>query len=261
MLFVLIGLVGTLMVLTEMGINVTPLLAGAGVIGLAIGFGAQTLVKDVITGLFILFESTVDVGDWVDLGGLQGEVERMTVRSIRLRDLHGTVHVIPFSEVTSVSNYTRDYAYALVDVPIAYQEDVDRLVDLMEQVAQHLREDPEVGRQILAPLEVFGLDRFEESAVIVRARLLTRPGQQWHVRRVYQAAIKRACEEAGIELALPHMKLYFGESRLGPTPPARVRQEGGDHHSGQAALPQGSRPASTGSDLVPSFTSSPGDSE
>lgn len=212
----------TLIVLSQLGINIAPLLAGAGVVGLAIGFGAQTLVKDVITGLFILIEDTIAVGHIVSVAGHTGVVEGLSIRSIRLRDLEGIVHTVPFSEVTTVQNYTKEYSYYLFEVGIAYRENVDEVIPVLRELADRMREDEQYGPYILDPLEVLGLDRFGDSAVIIKTRLKTRPGYQWMVGREYNRRMKARFDEMGIEIPFPHTTLYFGQDKDGAAPPAFV---------------------------------------
>lgn len=224
LLVVLIVMV-SLIVLAELGINIAPLLAGAGVAGLAIGFGAQTLVKDVITGLFNLVEDTVAVGDIVSLAGHAGVVEGISIRSVQLRGYDGNVHVIPFSEVTTVENFTRGYSHAVFDIGVAYRENVDEVIEVMREVAAGMREDPEYKPVILEDLEVAGLEAFADSAVIIRARLKVLPAQQWAVRREYNRRIKAAFDERGIEIPFPHTTVYFGEDRAGWAPAARIHLE------------------------------------
>ena len=216
-LFVMVALI----VLSELGINIAPLLAGAGVVGLAIGFGAQTLVKDVITGIFILAEDTVAVGDVVDLGGHTGVVEAMTLRSIRLRDHTGAVHTIPFSAVSTVMNMTRDFGYAVFDIGIAYSEDLDRVIDLLRKLGDEMRQDEAFARDIREPIEVMGITRFVDNAVIIRARLKTAPGRQWDVEREFNRRLKRLFEEHGIARAnaVAAPTIYLSEARPKPQPP------------------------------------------
>jgi small conductance mechanosensitive channel len=217
-LFVMVALI----VLSELGINIAPLLAGAGVVGLAIGFGAQTLVKDVITGIFILAEDTVAVGDVVDLGGHVGVVEAMTLRSIRLRDHTGAVHTIPFSAVSTVMNMTRDFGYAVFDIGIAYSEDLDRVIGLLRKLGDELRQDKAFAREIREPIEVMGINRFADNAVIIRVRLKTAPGKQWGVEREFNRRLKRMFEEHGIARAnaAAAPTIYLSDSRPLPQPPS-----------------------------------------
>ena len=219
---VVVGVIAALMILSEIGIDIAPVLAGVGVAGLAIGFGAQTLVKDIITGLFILLEDSVAVGDVVTAGGHTGTVEAITIRTIRLRDLQGHVHTVPFSGVDTISNMTKEFSYYLIDMGVAYREDYDEVVDVMREVGAALQQDPEFGPNMLEPLEIMGLNSFGDSAVIVRARLKTKPLMQWATGREYNRRLKAAFDERGIEIPFPHTQIYFGEDKQGRAPAARV---------------------------------------
>jgi len=188
----------TLVVLSQLGLDITPLLAGAGVVGLAIGFGAQTLVKDVITGIFILAEDTIAVGDVVDLGGHSGVVEAMSIRSIRVRDYAGAVHTIPFSAVSTVVNMTRDFGYAVFDVAVAYSVHLGVVVKTLQEIGAELQQDKTLGRDIRAPIEVLGINRFADTGVIVRARIKTVPGRQWGVESAFNERLKQRFDELGI---------------------------------------------------------------
>ena len=216
-----------LVLLSEIGIDIGPLLAGAGIVGLAVSFGAQSLVKDVITGFFILLEDTISVGDVVDLGGRSGIVESMTIRSVRLRDLGGNVHTVPFGEVAAVLNMTKDFSYALMEVGIAYREDVDEVVEVLREIGEGMQADEEFGPLILEPLQVLGLDSFGASSVNIRIRLKTLPIQQWAVRREFQRRMKRVFDERGIEIPFPHQTIYFGVDKSGHAPAARFALESG----------------------------------
>jgi small conductance mechanosensitive channel len=220
---VVIAVFVALTVLSELGIDIAPLLAGAGVIGLAVGFGAQTLVKDVIAGVFILLEETIAVGDVVTLGSNTGVVESLSIRTVRLRDLTGTVHTIPFGEVTSVLNLTKDFSYAVMDVGVAYREDVDEVIEVLKEVGAEVQADETFGPLILEPLEVLGLDSFSDSAVNIRVRFKTVPVKQWMVRREFNRRMKRRFDELGIEIPFPHQTLYFGVDKQGEAPAARLR--------------------------------------
>jgi len=196
---VLVLVVG-LTVLAEVGINVAPLLAGAGVVGLAVGFGSQTLVRDVITGIFLLFEDAVAVGDTVTVGGLTGTVEQLSIRSIRLRAVDGSIHIVPFSSVTTVTNQTRDFGYAVVDLALDYAEDTDQAVRMLRAVGEELRDDEAWAPQLLAPLEVMGVDRMTDQGVIVRVRVMTPPARRWAVGRELNRRIKQHCDALDIRL-------------------------------------------------------------
>ena len=223
---IVIGVVALLMILTEIGIDVTPILAGVGVIGLALGFGAQTLVKDIITGIFILLENSLAVGDVVSVGGASGTVEAISIRSIRLRDVRGNVHTIPFSTASTVTNMTKDFSYCLVDTGIAYRENYDEVAEILREVGEDLRTDAEIGSDILEPIDIMGLDSFGDSAVIVRARLKTTAGKQWGIGREFNRRLKAAFDAKGIEMPFPHQTIYFGEDKEGRAPPAFISIEG-----------------------------------
>jgi small conductance mechanosensitive channel len=207
-----------LIVLSELGIDIAPLLAGAGVVGLAIGFGAQTLVKDVITGFFILAEDTIAVGDVIDLDGKSGVVEAMTIRTIRLRDVAGAVYTVPFSAVTSVKNLTKAFAYAVFDVTLTYRDDLQRAAEAMKQVGSAMQAEEEFKLDIRAPVEVMGVETFRDIGVVFRARMMTAPGAQWRVSRAFLGRLKEAFLAGGIEYPVPaHI---YGTPPAPPAAPA-----------------------------------------
>lgn len=224
-LAIVLTVVSTLMVLAEIGVNIGPLLAGAGVLGLAIGFGSQKLVQDVITGVFILLEDQIAVGDVVDLGGLAGVVEAVSIRTVRLRDVTGTVHTIPFSAISTVSNKTKDFSYYVMDVGVGYRESVDEVMVVLKAIGADLQSNPEYGAKILEPLEVLGVEAFADSAVIIRARLKTVPTKQWWVGREFNRLMKNKFDELDIEIPFPHQTIYFGADKKGQAPPARFLME------------------------------------
>jgi small conductance mechanosensitive channel len=198
MLSVLVVLT-SLIILSHIGMDITPLLAGAGVVGVAIGFGSQALVKDIITGLFILMEDQVAIGDVVDVGkDHAGVVEAITVRTIRLRDQAGTVHTVPFSEVTSVKNLTRDFAYVVARITISNDENIDRVVDILRQTCTELAADETLGASILDPFDYQGVDALDASAVVLLVRIRTVAGKQWAVGRAFNRLVKIAFDEHGI---------------------------------------------------------------
>ncbi|MFW5730856.1 MAG: mechanosensitive ion channel family protein [Desulfonatronovibrionaceae bacterium] len=227
-------LVAGMSILSQLGINIAPLLAGAGVVGLAVGFGAQTLVKDVISGAFILLEDSISVGDWVEAGGHSGTVENLTIRTLTLRDLTGTVQVIPFGDVSVVKNYNRDYGYALIDAGVAYREDYGQVIQALQDVAAKLQQDPLWAPDIIGDLEVFGLNNLADSAVEIRVRIKTRPGKQFSIRRAFLEKMKMIFDERGIEIPFPHQTIWFGEDKNGSAPPVRLLQE--------SSQPEGSEP-------------------
>jgi small conductance mechanosensitive channel len=188
---------------------VTPLLAGAGVIGLAIGFGAQSLVSDLITGLFIIIEDTISVGDWIDIdGGHAGTVEYLSIRTVRLRDGQGAIHAIPFSQIKIVKNLSRDFAYAVFEVRVPFSADVDEVTQLIRAVGADLMADFRYRREMLGPVEVWGLDRFDPNWMVVKGQIKTRPLQQWSVARAFNLRLKRKMDEAGIEIPVPQMRIH-----------------------------------------------------
>jgi small conductance mechanosensitive channel len=203
--------IAVLIVLREVGVDITPILTGAGIAGLAVGFGAQNLVRDVISGFFLIAENQVRVGDVAIINGKGGLVEAIRLRTIVLRGLDGTVHVIPNGAINELSNMTKDFSYALLDVGVAYKEDTDRVVDVLKEVAAELQQDPGYAERILAPLEVLGVDAFADSAVMIRIRIKTAPIQQWNVARELRRRIKKAFDQRGIEIPFPHLSVYFGE--------------------------------------------------
>ena len=206
-LTVAVTLLGAMLVLGELGISVAPILGAAGVIGIAVGFGAQSLVKDYFTGFFLLLENQLRIGDVVDAGGKSGTVEELTLRYLRLRDYSGNVHYIPNGNITVVTNMSLGFAYAVIDIGVAYAERIDEVVALMRRVGETLRTDPSFAGRILEPLEVAGVEQWADSAVVIRCRFKVAPLEQWSVRREYLARIKAAFDEAGVEIPFPHVKL------------------------------------------------------
>ena len=204
-----------MVILSQLGVKLGPIIAAAGIGGLAIGFGAQSLVRDVISGFFILFEDQVRVGDVVSIDGQGGLVEAVTLRHIRLRDLSGTVHYFPNGSISRVSNMTKEFSYYLVDMGVAYKEDLDEVAALMARVLDEMRGESPWREDILEPLEVLGVERFDDSAVVVRARIKTHPLKQWSAGREFNGRIKKAFDAAGIEIPFPHRTVYWGESKRG----------------------------------------------
>ena len=222
---VIITVVTAMLVLSEVGISIAPILAAAGVLGIAIGFGAQSLVKDYFTGLFLLLENQVRQGDVVEVAGKGGLVEEMTLRYIRLRDYEGSVHYIPNGHVDTVTNRSRGFAYAVIDVGVAYREDIDEVYDLMRKVATELRADPELADKIVDDIEIAGVDQWGDSAVVIRCRFKVMPLEQWGVRRAYLYRLKKAFDAADIEIPFPHLTVYAGQNKDGGAPPLRLLQK------------------------------------
>lgn len=214
--------IGVLVVLEQVNIRTGPLLAGLGLVGLAVGLASQSLIKDLINGLFILFEDSLSVGDVATLRGISGVVEKITLRAVVLRDLQGDVHVIPNSTIDLVTNKTKVFSRYLLDVGVAYREDVDTVIDMLKEVDADMRQDMRYGYNMLEPIEIWGLDRFEDSAVYVQARLKTRPGKQWEVGREFNRRMKKMFDERGIEIPFPHRTLYWGVPKEGSPPSTRL---------------------------------------
>ncbi|MBT9384550.1 mechanosensitive ion channel [Pseudooceanicola sp. CBS1P-1] len=215
-------------VLSEVGLDIAPLLASAGVLGLAIGFGAQKMVQDIITGIFIQFENAMNVGDVVTVGGTTGVVERLTIRSVSLRDYTGAFHVIPFSSVDMVTNFVREFGYSVCDMGVAYRENIDEVKQAMVDAFEELRKDPTQSANIIGDLEWFGINAFGDSAIVVRTRIKCVPGTQWGVGRAYNGVLKTIFDARNIEIPFPHQTLYLGEAKDGSTQPFRIRMEGQD---------------------------------
>ena len=199
--------------LDQLGLDVAPILAGAGIVGLAVGFGAQNLVRDVIAGFFLVLENQVRVGDVAVVNGTGGLVEAITFRTIVLRDLAGVVHVVPNGAIDTLANMTKGWSGYVIDVGVAYKEDTDRVAELMTEVGESLRQDPRFAASILEPIEVFGVDDFTDSAVTIKARLKTLPIQQWTVGREYRRRLKKAFDAHGIEIPFPHRSLHVVSPR------------------------------------------------
>lgn len=190
--------VGGLTILTELGLKVGPILASAGVLGIAVGFGAQTLVKDFLTGLFLIAEDVVSVGDNVQIAGSSGVVEAMTLRTIRLRDANATLHIFPYSEAQVIHNRTKVFSSYLAEIPISYDSDLDHALAVLQKVGDELRADPAFRKMITKPFEVLGVDRLSDNAVYLKARLTTEPRAQWDVGREFNRRLKNAFDTEGV---------------------------------------------------------------
>lgn len=216
--------VGIVEAMSELGVNANALLAGAGVVGLAIGFGAQTLVKDLITGLFILVGDTVRVGDVVDLSGKAGVVEAISMRTITLRAYNGDVHTIPYSSIDVVTNMTKEFSYYVFDLCVAYKENVDQVIDVLRELDSQLRREWPYRRLVLEPLEIAGVDAFRDSGVLIKSRMKVRAGEQWKIGREFNRRIKRRFDELGIELPVPQQKIHYDAGLRTDPPPQLIEQ-------------------------------------
>lgn len=212
----LMWLIGGLVALREIGLEIGPILASIGVAGLAVGFGAQTLVKDVISGFFLILENQVRVGDVAIVNGTGGLVEQLSFRTIVLRDLQGTVHVFPNGSINTLANMTQTWSAFVFDIGVAYKEDVDRVIPILRRVGEEMRADVQFGPSILEDIEIFGVDDFADSAVVIKGRIKTVPIKQWDVGREYRRRIKQAFDREGVEIPFPHRTLYFGEQAENP---------------------------------------------
>lgn len=222
---VVISLIAGMLVLSALGISIAPILATAGVAGIALGFGAQSLVKDYFNGFFLLIEDQLRQGDVVEIADKGGLVEEITLRYVRLRDYDGNVHFIPNGGIGTVTNRSRDFAFAVIDAGVAYRENVDTALDVMREVGEAMRTDAVFGARILEPIEIVGVDSWADSAVILRCRFKVRPLEQWSVRREFLKRLKQAFDEHGIEIPFPHITLYAGQNKDGSAPPLRIAQQ------------------------------------
>ncbi|MEZ5499152.1 MAG: mechanosensitive ion channel family protein [Steroidobacteraceae bacterium] len=219
---VAITLVAGMLILSEFGVSIAPILGAAGVVGLAVGFGAQSLVKDYFTGFFLLLEDQVARGDVVEVADKSGVVEDVTLRYVRLRAYNGDVHYIPNGLISTVTNMSRGFAFAVMDIGVAYREDLDEVYAAIREVAEGLRKQEGFAEKILEPLEIAGVEELGDSAVVVRCRIKVKPLEQWAVRRAYLKQLKQAFDAKGIEIPYPHVTLYAGVDKQGKSPAFRT---------------------------------------
>jgi small-conductance mechanosensitive channel len=227
-----VWIVAVIMILREVGFDIGPILAGAGVIGLAVGFGAQNLVKDIISGFFLLLENQIRVNDVAVINGTGGLVEAINLRTVVLRGLDGTVHIFPNGSINSLSNMTHSYSYYLLDLGVAYKEDTDRVVAVLKSIADEMMQEEAYRTSILEPLEVLGVDKFADSAVVLKVRIKTLPIKQWEVGRELNRRIKRKFDELGIEIPFPQVSLNFGSA----SQPLSLRLAEGDREQLKALI-------------------------
>ena len=213
---IIITFVAVLMILGELGIQLGPLLATAGIGALAIGFGAQSLVKDVISGFFIILENQYRIGDVIEVAGVSGLVESVSMRKTVLRDLQGKVHIIPNGEIKVVSNLSKEWSRSVLDLGISYRDDIDQIVDLLIRIGKEMESEEPYKSAILEPLQVLGVEKFDESQMVIRMMVKTAPLKQWEVGRELRRRIKIRFDEKGIQLPFPHRVLLWGESKQEP---------------------------------------------
>ena len=209
---ILVWSVAVMMVLRELGIDIGPILAGIGIMGLAVGFGAQSLVKDFLAGMFILIENQYNVGDVIEAAGAKGQVEKITLRATTLRDLQGNVHIIPNGTIAVVTNRTRQWSRFVLDIGVAYKENVDEVMRVLKEIGDELAADAEFASMITAPLEVLGVQDFADSAVVIRVMFTTQPVKQWTVGREFRRRVKNTFDAKGIEIPFPHTTIYLGDA-------------------------------------------------
>jgi len=200
-----------MVLLRQLGIDIAPILAGAGIVGLAVGFGAQELVRDFISGFFMLMEDQIRRGDYAMINGVDGMVEKIELRTITLRDMTGTVHIIQNGKINSLANMTKEWSAIVLEIGVAYKEDVNKVIKVMKEVGEELVSDSALGDQIIEPVEILGLDKFAESAIIIKARIKTVPLSQWAIGREYRKRLKYAFDENNISIPFPHTTVYWGE--------------------------------------------------
>jgi small conductance mechanosensitive channel len=198
--FILLWGIGIIIILGELNINIAPILTGLGIFGLALSFGAQSLVKDLIAGVFILIENQIRVGDVAVINGTGGLVESIDLRTIVLRDTEGTVHVFPNGLIRTLSNTTKDWSACVLDISVAYKEDPEKAMEIMKEVDESMRRDKEFGRYILKPIEIFGIEKLSKSSMVIRVRIETQPLKQWTIAREYRLRLKKAFDEQGVEI-------------------------------------------------------------
>ncbi len=219
---IIIVIVAAITIMGQLNIRIGPVLAAIGIVGVAVGFGAQHLVKDVISGFFILLDDQIRVGDVVQIVGRGGLVENVNLRMTVLRDLAGNVHYVRNGEIDVITNMTKEYSRYVFDIGVAYREDVDEVIEVVKEVDEELRSDPQFSTDILEPIEILGLDQFANSAIIIKARTKTKPIRQWAVGREFNRRLKKIFDEKDIEIPFPHITLYMGQDKTGEAPPMNV---------------------------------------
>ena len=206
-----IGIFAIMFILNNLGIDIRPILTAAGVLGVAVGFGAKRFFEDIITGLSLLLEGQIRVGDYIEIADRQGIVEKVDIKMVKLRDLQGRVHYIRNGMIDIVTNYTREFSYYVFDISVAYKENIAEVINILKDLGEEFRETSDLKEFILAPLEIFGLDNFGDSAIIIKARIKTTPVKQWEVGRAFNLRIKEKFDELGIEIPFPQIVVHKDE--------------------------------------------------
>ena len=207
-----IGIFAIMFILNNLGIDIRPILTAAGVLGVAVGFGAKRFFEDIITGLSLLLEGQIRVGDYIEIADRQGIVEKVDIKMVKLRDLQGRVHYIRNGMIDIVTNYTREFSYYVFDISVAYKENIAEVINILQKLGEEFRETSDLKEYILAPLEIFGLDSFGDSAIIIKARIKTTPVKQWEVGRAFNLRIKEKFDELGIEIPFPQIVVNKNEN-------------------------------------------------
>ena len=226
---VIIWAIAILMILPEFGIDISGIFLGAGIIGVAVGFGAQYVIRDFLAGLFIMLENQYRVGDVVQLAGVGGKVEDVTLRRTMIRDLEGVVHYIPNGEIKVASNKSQEYSGVYLKIGVAYKENMDRVFEIINQTAKKMAQDEQWKSAIIETPKVLGVDEFADSAVVIGILGETLPLKQWEVSRELRKRIKEAFDRENIEIPFPHITLYIGEDKMGQAPPLRIKLKKDDH--------------------------------
>ncbi len=208
---IIIWTIFIMILMKKFGVDIGPIIASAGIIGLAVGFGAQELVRDFISGFFVLLEDQVRTGDVAIINGTGGLVEKIEMRTITLRDFSGVIHIFQHGKINTLSNMTKEWSAVVFDIGVAYKEDTDKVSKIMKEVGDEMQNDPDFSEKIIEPIEIFGVDQFADSAVVIKARLKTRPIQQWSTGREYRRRLKKAFDANNIEIPFPHTTVYWGE--------------------------------------------------
>jgi small conductance mechanosensitive channel len=203
-------IIAGLMLLKEINVDIRPILTAAGIGGIALGFGAQTLVRDIIGGFFLIIENQIRIGDVVKIGDKSGLVEAINLRTVVLRDLEGVVHIIPNGSIQTISNMTKEWSRCVIDIAVAYKEDLDQVMNVLAQTGKVLQEDVQFAGYITEPIEILGVDNFADSAVIIKIMITTKPLKQWEVGRELRRRIKKAFDQHNIEIPFPHRTIYWG---------------------------------------------------
>jgi small conductance mechanosensitive channel len=227
-LIILALVVAAITIIGQLGIEIAPLLATAGIAGVAIGFAGQSLIKDIINGFFLLLWDQIRVGDYIQVSDKRGLVEMINLKMTIIRDFNGNVHYIPNGIINVVTNMTKDYSRYLFEIGVAYREDVDEVINVIKEVDNELRKDPDFKEDILEPIDIFGLDEFADSALIIKARTTTKPLKQWRIKREFNKRLKKKFDQMDIEIPFPHRTLYIGQDKEGKAAPLRISMDGKD---------------------------------